>query len=140
MKIKRVIREEIDAEFVWLRVDVRYDEEDMPNGFPGRTGDSWCVRIGLDDGRLCLYDGKPFPADVTCDLHMKVCDAGAYCLTGETGIQLCGHREDYVPGFFPGNHYGDYLILDIAEGRVRNWKKPKASDVQAAFGLNEADE
>lgn len=32
---------------------------------------------------------------------------------------------DYVPGFFPGDHAGDYLELDIdvATGTIKNWPK-----------------
>ena len=34
--------------------------------------------------------------------------------------------DGYVPDFFPGEHYGDYVILDIdlATGQILNWKKP----------------
>lgn len=30
----------------------------------------------------------------------------------------------YVPSFFPGNHFGDYLLLDINPytGKILNWK------------------
>lgn len=30
----------------------------------------------------------------------------------------------YVPSFFPGEHWGDYLLLDIDPytGRILNWK------------------
>jgi len=32
----------------------------------------------------------------------------------------------YVPAFFPEEHYGDYVQLDIdlATGQILNWKKP----------------
>lgn len=32
----------------------------------------------------------------------------------------------YVPDFFPGEHWGDYLMLDIDtdSGLILNWKKP----------------
>ncbi|MEQ4714645.1 hypothetical protein ABN057_20285 [Providencia alcalifaciens] len=38
----------------------------------------------------------------------------------------------YVPDFFPGNHYGDYLMLDIdiETGKITNWKKPTPEELQ----------
>ena len=32
----------------------------------------------------------------------------------------------YVPGFFPGEHWGDYvnLVIDVNTGKILNWKKP----------------
>jgi len=37
-----------------------------------------------------------------------------------------GERDCYVPDYFPEDHYGDYLELDIdvATGQILNWKKP----------------
>lgn len=42
-------------------------------------------------------------------------------------------RDGYVPGFMPGEHYGDYVELDIdlETGTILNWKKPTAKDIQA---------
>ena len=39
--------------------------------------------------------------------------------------------DGYVPDFFPGNHYGDYVMLDIDvdTGRITNWKKPTAKQL-----------
>lgn len=41
--------------------------------------------------------------------------------------------DGYVPAFFPGEHYGDYVMLDIdlATGRILNWKAPTAKDLAA---------
>jgi hypothetical protein len=32
----------------------------------------------------------------------------------------------YVPAFFPDQHYGDYVMLDIdlATGQIKNWQPP----------------
>ena len=40
--------------------------------------------------------------------------------------QLVGEYMGYVPDFFPGKHYGDYVLLniDIETGQILNWKKP----------------
>lgn len=41
--------------------------------------------------------------------------------------------DGYVPDFFPGEHYGDYVTLNIelATGRILNWKAPTAADLKA---------
>lgn len=39
--------------------------------------------------------------------------------------------DGYVPSFFPGEHYGDYVELEIelATGKILNWKVPTAKDL-----------
>lgn len=68
-------------------------------------------------------------------VHVKVCDAGKYDLIDVNGKVIATRSEDYVPGFFPGEHYGDYLILDIdiETGQILNWKKPTPEKVMEAF-------
>ena len=48
------------------------------------------------------------------------------------GSELMGQYEGYVPDFFPGQHYGDYVQMqvDIDTGRILNWKKPTAADLK----------
>lgn len=79
----------------------------------------------------------------TVEVHCKVRDEGCYTLKDQDGAQIAQRSDDYVPGFFPGQHDGDYLILEIEleTGRVVNWQRPSPSDVQEAFKLNgETDE
>jgi len=40
--------------------------------------------------------------------------------------KLVAEHDDYVPDFMPGEHYGDYveLDIDIETGQILNWKKP----------------
>lgn len=40
--------------------------------------------------------------------------------------------DGYVPGFFPDQHFGDYVMLDIDlnTGRILNWKKPTAEQLE----------
>lgn len=40
--------------------------------------------------------------------------------------------EGYVPSFFPGEHYGDYVQLEIelATGRILNWTPPTKQDLE----------
>lgn len=42
--------------------------------------------------------------------------------TGDTIFEYSG----YVPEFFPDQHYGDYVMLEIelATGKILNWRKP----------------
>lgn len=58
-------------------------------------------------------------------VHAKVCDSGSYALKDVNGKEVAV-RDDYVPSFFPDEHYGDYLILDIEleSGIILNWKRP----------------
>lgn len=41
----------------------------------------------------------------------------------------------YVPDFFPDQHYGDYVMLDIdlASGKILNWKKVSPAALTAAI-------
>lgn len=58
-------------------------------------------------------------------VHCKVRDEGSYILKDQDGAEICC-KDGYVPGFFPGNHHGDYLILDIEleTGKILNWVPP----------------
>lgn len=40
--------------------------------------------------------------------------------------------DGYVPEFFPSEHWGDYVILDIDidSGKIINWKTPTAKDLK----------
>lgn len=40
--------------------------------------------------------------------------------------------DGYVPDFFPGEHYGDYVELEIelATGKILNWKVPTEKDLE----------
>jgi hypothetical protein len=43
-----------------------------------------------------------------------------------------GNYDGYVPEFMPGEHYGDYVTLeiDIDTGKILNWRKPTASQLK----------
>jgi len=70
----------------------------------------------------------------TVKIHVKVSDSGSYELCDQDGEQIA-ERNDYVPRFFPEEHYGDYLILEIEldSGRVLNWEPPSRIDIEEAF-------
>jgi len=73
----------------------------------------------------------------TVQVHCKVCDSGIYTLLDAAGKEVKELEGEYVPSFFPGEHYGDYLILDIdlESGKILNWKKPDAEEVSKVFKL-----
>jgi len=61
----------------------------------------------------------------------KCSDLFAATLVGEDGAKI-GEYDGYVPDFFPGEHYGDYveLSIELETGRILNWKKPSAKDLE----------
>lgn len=64
-------------------------------------------------------------------LHLKVRDQFVASLESATGTTIHEH-DDYVPDFMPGEHYGDYVILDIDidTGQITNWEKPSPEQIQ----------
>lgn len=68
----------------------------------------------------------------TLKLYMKVRDEFSAILVDADGSTLKDY-EGYVPDFMPGEHYGDYLILDINidTGQITNWKVPTAAEIEA---------
>ena len=49
---------------------------------------------------------------------------------------LVGERDGYVPDFMPGEHYGDYVEMEIevATGKILNWKNPTQEELINSFG------
>ena len=67
----------------------------------------------------------------TLGLYMKVRDQFCASVTDQDGKEI-GDYEGYVPDFMPGDHYGDYLILDIDldTGQIINWVAPTGEDIE----------
>jgi hypothetical protein len=61
----------------------------------------------------------------------KTVDTCAIKFLDEDG-KYVGERCDYVPDYFPEEHYGDYLELDIdvETGVILNWKKPTQKELK----------
>ena len=56
------------------------------------------------------------------DIYFKVVDRGTYTLVdGDTYIRV---SNEYVPASIP-NDYGDYLDLEVQDGKVSNFKTTK---------------
>ncbi len=56
----------------------------------------------------------------------------ATILDGKRSFEYNG----YVPKFFPGEHYGDYVMLDIdiESGKILNWKTPTEEQIEELKG------
>jgi len=71
----------------------------------------------------------------TVQLEVKVSDTGNYRFTSSDDVTIADFVEGRVPDFFPGNHHGDYLYLDIdlETGRITNWRTPSHDDIANAI-------
>ena len=118
---------------VRIEAKIRHADEDCP-GLPFLDGELEFWRAVIDLEPVATIRGWPGPEYM---LETKVCDeCSVYLLNGDEVVAM---REDnYVPSFMPGDHYGDYLILDIAaDGVIRNWKK--SPDYGPAFRQDDDD-
>ena len=68
----------------------------------------------------------------TLKVHLKVSDSFVAILESATGTQIFDQDDGYVPDFMPGEHFGDYVILniDIDTGLITNWIAPSARQIQ----------
>lgn len=130
MKVRIPILVEEEIELIRIAAPVRYDEEEIPNDFPGRSGDFWQADIEIDTGKI-----RNWPAGRAEEMHLTVKDAGSYKLVNVSGDEVAVIEENYVPhGIVPGS-YGDTIELDIsADGIVTNW--PRRPDFSDFFGDN----
>lgn len=67
----------------------------------------------------------------TLNLYCKIRDCFTATLVDQDGVTLKEY-DGYVPNFMPGDHYGDYLILDIDidTGQITNWKTPSREKIE----------
>lgn len=108
---------EIEVKYVRIQAAVRYDEEDIPNDFPGRKGDIWDVTVDIDTGRVLDW-----PECYKASVCMKVCDSGTYTLLAPDKSVISELENEYVPtDCVPGGD-GDYIEMEInADGFCTNW-------------------
>lgn len=68
----------------------------------------------------------------TLSIYCKVSDRFTAKILDQNGEVIHDQEDGYVPGFMPGEHYGDYVILeiDMDNGVITNWKKPSADEIQ----------
>lgn len=85
---------------------------------------------------------KPVQVEAkTLKLCIKVRDEFEATLVDQDGDTLRLY-EGYVPSFMPGEHYGDYLILDIDidTGTITNWQVPSADEIEQFINEGNDDE
>lgn len=111
-----------------ISLPVNYGEEDIPNDFPLREGDTWKAEVAIDTGRILNWP----PQTESKSMFMKVTDGGSYVLIDAAGKVIASIEEDYVPnGVVPGAD-GDYVDLEITpDGIISNW--PKRPNLNAFF-------
>jgi hypothetical protein len=70
-------------------------------------------------------------------ISAKCSDLFNACLSGDDRNQIGQDYDGYVPKWFPGDHYGDYIILDIdiETGRITNWKTPTEQQLAKTFKI-----
>lgn len=78
----------------------------------------------------CTSLGKPKNA-TTISICLKVSDMFTAVLEDDNDHQIVEYNG-YVPDFFPGVHYGDYVELDIdlTTGQIKNWREPTEEQIQ----------
>ena len=71
----------------------------------------------------------------TIRINAKCCDLFCASLHDVSGNEI-GEYNGYVPDFMPGDHYGDYvdLEIDLQTGKILNWKAPSATALKKTFG------
>lgn len=68
----------------------------------------------------------------TLAIHLKVRDTFCADVLDQNGASIGGQEDGYVPGFMPGEHHGDYVILniDLDTGQITNWTAPTAKQIE----------
>ena len=69
----------------------------------------------------------------------KVRDSACYAYKNSNGEAIKCIEDSYVPDFFPTEHYGDYLHLeiDLETGHILNWKKPTEKELEEVLNTEE---
>lgn len=69
----------------------------------------------------------------------KVRDSGCYVFKNASGEPIKSIEDSYVPDFFPTEHYGDYIELeiDLETGQILNWQKPTAEQLEQALNTED---
>lgn len=75
----------------------------------------------------------------TLSIYCKVSDRFTAQLLDQNGETIHDQEDGYVPGFMPGEHYGDYIILeiDMDTGKINNWKAPTPEQIQKWMNAEE---
>lgn len=76
----------------------------------------------------------------TLRIHTKIRDRFSASLVDGDENEIVCQTDGYVPDLMPGEHFGDYLLMDIdiETGKITNWEKPSAESLQK--WIDEIDE
>lgn len=68
----------------------------------------------------------------TIKFTAKCSDCFGGSIHDQDGKQIGKDHDGYVPDFFPGNHYGDYVEMEVEleTGRILNWTPPTAEQIE----------
>ncbi len=122
MNIKTTVETEVSH--VRFIVPVKYEEEEIPNDFPFRVGDTWAALIELGSGKIVDW-----PQGRAERVHLTVKDGGTYVILSPDGKVVASQENDYVPHCVIPGKYGDTIELDIdATGKITNWKTPRLEE------------
>jgi hypothetical protein len=130
MKINLPTTIEETISHLLILAPVNYGEEDIPNDFPGRTGDLWRALVEIETGRIIDW-----PAGKAVKMFMTVKDSGTYQLIGENLRVIASRTQDYVPHCLVPGNYGDTIEMTIdGNGVIKEWPhKPDITEVIEAF-------
>lgn len=133
MKATIKLPTEVEITHVRIAAAVNYEEEEIPNDFPGRRGEMWHAVINVDTGEIAGW-----PQGRGERMHLTVKDSGSYYLMDSSGKEVSSIEANYVPhGLVPGD-YGDVILLHIDEtGRITNWPKRPDLSQFPSFGGEE---
>lgn len=110
---KQTVTEVRDVEVCAVRIEVpvRYEEEQVPNDFPGRQGDRLTMTWDMINSRRGKirdwWDRGAF------NVVLKVVDEGTYHILGPGDAILRTDTDCYVPHAYVPGSYGDYVELNI---------------------------
>lgn len=77
------------------------------------------------------------------NINAKCSDLFSMTIEREDGDEMLKEPYDgYVPAFMPGQHYGDYveLQIDVETGKILNWRKNADKLVREFIVDNTKDE
>lgn len=97
------------------------NEEKCQNG--------WCWKLAID---IATGEIIGWPKDIKASVHYKVCDC---CRVKYNGKEY----YEYVPDFLAIDKegYGDYIILTIEDGRIKDWNEENCREFLKKMGKEE---
>lgn len=77
----------------------------------------------------------------TLSVCAKCSDCFGANLLDQDGQIICDY-DGYVPDIMPGEHYGDYIDLeiDLTTGNILNWKVPTKEDIERFIRIANKEE